>query len=158
MKSFEHSTYELWFAVEELHRARTLEAEYKAKLDAIKADIEAEIERRFGAVKRLAEESLAVAKADVADCDALVRKLAVERFEATGEKHYPGVDIAEYTTVYYDDTEALEWARETGLALKLDKSKFKKYAPDLPFVEVRKEPRARVASDLSKALNLQEGE
>jgi hypothetical protein len=84
-----------------------------------------------------------------------VRELTIEAFKQTGNKQpCDGVGIREVTKYNYDPKNALTWAKEHNLALKLDDAAFKKIIKaDTPeFVEVIIEPQATIATDLSKYL------
>ena len=82
-----------------------------------------------------------------------LRKLAIQLFEANGEKIVaPGVGIRMLTKISYDEKEALEWAMDHKLALKLDGKKFSSLAKDgtIDFVVMSEEPQATIASELVK--------
>ena len=80
-----------------------------------------------------------------------LRKLAIQLFEANGEKTVaPGIGIRMMTKIHYDENEALKWAMEHKLALKLDGKKFSSLAKDgtIDFAVVSEEPQATIASEL----------
>lgn len=83
-----------------------------------------------------------------------VRALAVELFEKTGDKEpHQAAKIGLYTTLDYDPQRARDWsAAHMPDLLKLDKRAFEKVAKAAPmtFVEIKKEPRARISTDLSE--------
>ena len=84
--------------------------------------------------------------------DAL-RFLALQSYAKTGEKSVaPGIGIRLMTRLAYEDKEAMSWAMEHKLALKLDFSAFEKIAKtsDLPFVSITEEPSATIATVLNK--------
>jgi len=82
-----------------------------------------------------------------------LRFLALETYAATGEKTVaPGIGIREVTKYSYSETEALKWAIEHKMALKLDETKFKNHVKADPpdFVTVTTEPQATIATELQK--------
>ena len=84
-----------------------------------------------------------------------LRARAVEVYNQTGNKKpAPGVEIKMFTKLTYDEVEALKWASEHWIALKLDKAVFEKIAKAAPpdFVAVTQEPQATIATDLSRYL------
>lgn len=85
-----------------------------------------------------------------------VREWAITAFLTTGDKKpHPAVQIKEYTVLTYDDGQALTYSREhIPNAVKLDKRAFEKAAAALAldFVQIATEPRATIATDLSKYL------
>lgn len=80
--------------------------------------------------------------------------LTAYRADPTTRKPVVGAEVVLSTKYAYDGAQALAWARESGVALKLDAKLFEKVAKDaaLPFVTITQEPTVRVASDLSAAL------
>ena len=56
-----------------------------------------------------------------------------------------------FTVRDYPEDKAFAWAKESGLALALDKKAFEKSASVQPldFVTVREEPKVTISSDLS---------
>ena len=118
----------------------------KAK-DALYATLEYQYKESF--------EALASAKAHCSEAEQTLRELILQAYRETGNKApAPGVGIRIITNLIYDATKALEWAKQHGLALKLDTSAFEKIAKvDKPdFVEMAEEPQATIATDLSKVL------
>jgi hypothetical protein len=84
-----------------------------------------------------------------------LRALVVEAAETTGEqKPAPGVEAVKKVTVEYDPGAAFDWAKQTGIALALDQKAFEKIAlaTSLPFVTRREGFAAKIARDLSKAV------
>lgn len=84
----------------------------------------------------------------------LLRELTLKAYVETGNKAPAvGVGIRDITTYSYDVAEALAWAKEHKLCLKLDDNAFKKQVKatpkDLPFVTSKTEPQATIAQDLS---------
>jgi hypothetical protein len=91
-----------------------------------------------------------------ADQKRLVTGFFVEHYDGENKKPHPAVIIGEYTVPVYDEADALRYAVEGGMLplLKLNKSQFEKLAKTgiCDFVEIEKEPRARISSDLSAYL------
>jgi hypothetical protein len=120
------------------------------KIKAARAGFEATI---ADDVRRLKEDMLAVEAEDSA-----IRGLAMVAYETTGSKApAPGVTLVVTKTLRYDDADAFAWAKQTGMALQpesLDRKAFEKIAKaaPLPFVTVEEVPAARIASDLTAAL------
>ena len=90
---------------------------------------------------------------DISESDAEIRRLALEEYKATKEtKLIGGVEIKLFKTYLYDDVEAFNWAKEHKLALKLDKSKFKRIVKvdckDMNFVNVIEDPRVQIPKEL----------
>lgn len=127
-----------------VHATRITEAERKKDLDAKVAAFEATI-----AADR---EAYSIAKADREAAEAELRQAARSAYEMTGErKAEPGAEVKLFDVTRYDDAEALEWAKGSGMCLTLDKKAFEKVAKAtaLPFVTIEQEPRVSLASDLS---------
>ena len=137
--------------VEQIARAREIEAEALAKL----ADLKAEIENEYGhALERLSSK-VSEAKQNLADAEGVLRSLAVENFNSTGEKKpNAAVTIKEFSVLEYDPDTAIDWCIASNMknALKLDKRKFETLAKAaiMSFLFVFDvEPRAQIATDLS---------
>ena len=97
--------------------------------------------------------NLNAAKAECAEAEQALRDMTIQTYKETGNKApSPGVGIRIITKLIYDAGKALEWAKQHGLALKLDISAFEKIAKaDKPnFVDVVEEPTATIAVDLGK--------
>lgn len=98
----------------------------------------------------------AAAAVDAADTS--LRALTLAHYANTKEaKPCRGIEVKSRDTMSYDGRHALEWARETKLALKpesLDVKAFEKIAKATPldFVTYESEPQIYVASDLSEVL------
>lgn len=91
------------------------------------------------------------ASARVVGAEDKLRDLTLQAFADTGNKAPAvGVGIREVTTYSYDNVEALVWAKEHDLCLKLDDTAFKKQVKvsPLPFVTATTEPQATIAQDL----------
>lgn len=96
-------------------------------------------------------DALTQAGAEVAEVEAKLRNLALISYEETGEKAVaPGVGIRVMSRLGYDSKEAMAWAMEHKLALKLDSSAFEKIAKtsNLPFVSITEEPQATISPQL----------
>ena len=101
------------------------------------------------------------AEALLAAADKELRDAAVAQYQADPlhqKKIIPGVEIKEMTRLSYDDAKALEWAKEHGVALKLDAKVFEKVAnaERLAWITVTDVPTCTVATDLSKLVALEE--
>lgn len=87
------------------------------------------------------------------DAEAKLRELTLQAYTETGNKApAPGVSIKIMTELLYNPSQAFEYAKEHGVALKLDVNSFEKMAkiPELrpSFVTVRERPQATIASNL----------
>jgi hypothetical protein len=104
--------------------------------------------------------SLQEQRASIAVAEDEVRLLALQAFEAdnTNKKPAPGVEIKDFVTVYYEPSDAFDWALDHKLYLSLNKAEFERFAKSAPsmvaFVTVRQESKAQIATDLAKALGL----
>ncbi len=93
------------------------------------------------------------ARVDCAEAEDELRALAIKTYEETGDKAIaPGIGIRVRTVLGYLASEAMEWAMEHKLALKLDSSAFEKIAKTshLPFVTISEEPQATIATELNR--------
>ena len=93
------------------------------------------------------------AKAACQEAEGTLRELALQSYASTGEKAVaPGVGIRVRTILGYLAKDAMAWAMEHKLALKLDSSAFEKIAKtsNLPFVTITEEPQATIATELEK--------
>ena len=96
-------------------------------------------------------EKLAMTACDAAESG--LRILAVASYIETGEKAVaPGVGIRVMSRLNYENKDAIEWALEHKLALKLDTSAFEKIAKtsNLPFVDITEVPQATIATELNR--------
>ena len=134
--------------------ARQGAALIQQRLDAAREDFERENARLI--------ELAANAKGTVAAEEERLRQLAIQEYEESGSKSpAPGVGIKVMRDVAYDAGRALLWAREFGLALKLDAAAFERtvlsqpYLANTPleFVKVTERPQATLAKDLGKAVS-----
>ena len=100
-------------------------------------------------------EGIALFSQQLTEAEATLRAAAIEAYKATGNKTPgPGLAIKIMTRLEYELKDALTWAIEHKMALKLDSSAFEKIAKTttLEFVRVDEEPMATIATDLDKAL------
>jgi hypothetical protein len=80
-----------------------------------------------------------------------LKTLAVSQYAVTGNKRlYGGVSIRLFDELEYTEEDALKWAKETNMALKLDATAFKKIAKATPIdcVTITKEPRATIPAKI----------
>lgn len=94
-----------------------------------------------------------------AECEAKLRALAIEAYEASGSKAPgPGVSIAVYQDMHYDPQDAIAWAEghahQELVTKELNSRTFEKVANALrlPFVRFEARPVVKIAGDLEKAL------
>jgi len=133
---------------------RLVEAEHKARIAEVRAELEA---NPLWAYLTKKQERLKAAQAKVADAEQEVRSAALGWYETTSDKKpHPAVQVKLYTTLAYDPQAALDYACEhLPKAIKLDKRAFEKAAkaiePD--FVAFAQEARATIARDLSEYLD-----
>ena len=96
------------------------------------------------------------AKAAVEQAEAQLRELAEAHYKTTGEKKpVPGVEIKLVTEVaIVDPKAALDYAKHTGLCVKLDEASYKNLAKtnDVPGTTVTEVPKASIARDLAAAI------
>lgn len=94
--------------------------------------------------------------------EAQLRAAAEAHYRETGEKApAPGVKIQLRTRLRYTISEAVAWAKQTGVAIlpeRLDEKAFEKIAKatPLPFVQTYEDPQATLATDLDAALAVAE--
>lgn len=116
--------------------------------------IELELSDQFQATAD-AEKELAFARADLETAEDALRGEAIERYNFTGEKKYPGIEIKLTTRLTYPEQVARDYCREhLPNALKLDRVGFEKVAKvlSLNFVTITQKPKAYIASDLSEVV------
>lgn len=141
--------------IKRLAQARQIHTEYKEQLAALEAEIQAEIERRYGHELERVRSLLDTAKLDLEDADANVRRKAYFAAEGGNMKPHPAVQVKVYTTLTYDDGDAIEYCTEHHrAALRLDRREFEKVVKVLKpgCVTIGSELRPTVASNLSKYL------
>lgn len=136
--------------VKDLAVARKNEAEEKAILDSINAEIQAQ----YGERLELAQKYLSTARIDVADAEAKLEKAVSDQYKVDGNKKpHPALMVKIYTVLEYDPGVALDYCRQhLPNAVKLDKAQFEKVAKvaGLHFVEAKDDPRLTIARDLSQ--------
>jgi hypothetical protein len=92
----------------------------------------------------------------ITEIEASVRDEAIKTYNETGDKQpMPGVTVKMFTKIDYDRGKAFDWAKEHKIALMLDTKAFDslcKTASKPEFVEVKEEPKAMIATDLSKVI------
>ncbi len=101
--------------------------------------------------------ALSDVRSSIKESEYIIRDTACEHWSEDGDKHpWPGVVVKMYTVVEYDPKEALAWAKVNAPSfLRLNKSAFEKAAKvNLTglVAQVKKEPRATIARDLSQYL------
>ncbi len=100
-------------------------------------------------------EEAAKQKEELASSEATLRELALVAFRVTGEKQVaPGIGIRVRQVLDYEPKEAMAWAVDHKLALKLDVSNFEKIAKTskLLFVKITEEPTATIATELQEVI------
>lgn len=124
--------------------ARELAEKQKAIVASLKAAWEATHQTLIG----LAASSQEGAE----ESEDLLRELTLKAYSAdpTNKKPADGVGIRENTKYDYDPNEALKWAIEHKMALKLDETKFKNHVKADPpdFVTITTEPMATISANL----------
>ena len=84
-----------------------------------------------------------------------IRALVIEKYNETGNKQQEfGLGIRVNKKLSYDEKEALNYAKEHKMFLKLDKSGFEKHAKteNVDFVKIEEIPTATIPTDLDKQL------
>lgn len=92
-----------------------------------------------------------LAKTICQEAEGTLREMTLQAYVETGNKTPEvGVGIRVRTILGYEGKEAMDWAMEHKLALKLDTTTFEKIAKtsNLPFVTISEEPQATIATDL----------
>jgi hypothetical protein len=145
-------------AVRQLHIHRELHAAETASIVAQRAQFETTIAFDVANQKALAEQ--------VAADEQAVRDEALKVYRRTDNKHsHPAVEIKERRKASIPNlARAFAWAKERMPLVILPESLDQKALMDfalksktpVPFVEIKKEPTAQIASDLSKALIAEE--
>ena len=143
---------------------KQLKEQINAVVEARELALEATM-RRVEAYKSWAEanqqllDNEGAAKTACQEAEAELRELALQIYAVTGDKAVaPGIGIRVMTRLNYDDREAMSWALEHKLALKLDTSAFEKIAKtsNLMFVTILEEPSATIATELKRWNNGQD--
>lgn len=153
---------DLWWHVRQLGDARKTTNSVKVQVHNLEAQIQADIDKRWGFAQRALKTQLETAQAEVDRLYEQTALLGCQEFERTGSKSpHPAVGIREENILEFDDDAALELAQSKGRWLKLDVRSFKKDAklelsktspdPDVAqVVSTRTEPKARIKTDLSQ--------
>lgn len=120
-------------------------------VSASRAEHEARIATEVAKAKALA------AQVEVAEAEVRALGLELYALDPSSKQVAAGVSVKERSSLSYRTDDALEWARETKMALlpeSLDTKTFEKIAKtvDLGFVATIVEPTIQIASDLDKAL------
>ena len=106
----------------------------------------------------LSKEDMADAQRIMVEAEKKLRDIALAAYLESQDKHPgPGVEIKIRAKLDYDPVKALEWAKEHGLALMLNVRSFEALAKanPIPCVTSEPEPKATLATDMRKALQLQ---
>ena len=139
--------------IRELASARNLEAALAQEVERLEALVAIS---DLGWQLAAAQDQLGTARLSKLDAEEKARHAALARHELTGSKQpHPAVRVVLSRVLDYDPIEALEYAQQhLPKALRLNKQAFEKAAkaiePD--FVTMGKEPRTRIAGDLSAYL------
>ncbi len=134
----------------ELRTERRLLAEVSAEIATLHEAFQAQHAAAFADQARLKER--------VAKLEDFARQLILAAYAITREKKpCAGAEVKMGTVLEYKASEALEWAKRTGMALipeQLDVTAFVKIAGVTPltFVNMIEVPKAQLAKDLDKAL------
>jgi len=142
---------------ERVRELAALRAEAQASVAALKARREA-FDLENAALIQLSKDSAFKAL----EAETALKAVAAEEFERTGvKKPAPGVEIKLFKDYTINEEQALTWAKEKDLCLipaKLDVAAIKKLATvqALPFVLVEDLPKVQIATDLEKALAVQQ--
>lgn len=124
-----------------------IDSEYKTALQAAEVTLKPQLDKR-----KLASEA-------VRQLEDQIKRMAVEHVKATGDKKpAPGVEIRLMHTLAYSEADALNWAKQHNLALKLDADTFEGLAKAAPkdfagIVTFKDEPKATIATDLAKVMS-----
>jgi len=102
--------------------------------------------------KDLLEWAIQTAQA-VTDAESKLRELTLKAYVETGSKApAPGVSVKIFQTLEYAEAQALTWALDHRMAVKLDAKAFGRIAEASPidFVTKKEEPRAQIATNLDE--------
>jgi len=147
--------------IEELTELRDQVAALRVERDNLEARVKAATQ---AAIERVNEEhatellALSYVEDELEGKESQLREGAVANFLETGNKKpIPGVGVREVAVVEYRDTEALSWAKRTGLCLKLDAPAFKRVAKanlaEVPAL-IKKVPQGTISRDLLKVVGI----
>lgn len=126
----------------------------RAVLAASEAELAPQVEA-FNAATAGLRERIRMERERLAAEESAARARTVQRYQETGDKHpVPGLGIRLVKTVEYDADRALAWAKQSGLALLLDRKAFEKIAiaTPVPGATVVELPQATIAADLGAVL------
>jgi len=126
---------------------RLKQAELKEKKEALFADWEN--------LHRELLNDIITANLDTQKAEETLRNEAIISYEIDGNrKPVPGVEIKLFTRLSYETGKAFDWALDHKISLSLDKKIFETLAKvnPPPFVTIRQEPMAQIATDLSKEI------
>lgn len=128
---------------------RQKQAEIKTLRDNLYEEFEKD---HIGIFEALADNTLKLSQAE----DAL-RAEALGEYNTTGNKAPgPGITVKIFDKLEYPEREALDWAVEHKIALRLDSKIFNQIMKELnfkpEFLTIIHEPQAQIATDLNKAL------
>lgn len=147
--------YTLRELVERVQEARVRAAEARDHWGDLLSAFEAQHEPEIAAWKGSHQ--------DLADRESELRTAAVNWYILTGQTNKapaPGVVIKLMTRLEYPELMANAWGLEHKMFTRLDARAFEAFAkksPDeVPFVHVRQEPQATIASDLQEILRATE--
>jgi len=102
------------------------------------------------------KEKLTMLEVELSGVEGELRQGVIDLYEQTEKKHLPYGEIKLFTTLKYNELDAIAWAIRGNMLtlLSLDKKGFERTAKtiDLDFVERNSEPRAFLHSDLSEFL------
>jgi hypothetical protein len=113
----------------------------KEEVENLKAILNRKREE-FDAENRELIDQLSLAKEELNEVIADVRNDAVFEFAETGKKKlFGGIGIREKTVIKYEEAEALKWAKEKDMFIRLDKKSFENAVPglSLDFVKIEKD-------------------
>jgi hypothetical protein len=120
-------------------------------------DVIDRLRREFEETHRAELDELSIGAQSTMEAEVALKQAILAEYEQTGNKHVaPGCGVRETTSYEYANAEALARAKEHGLALALDTKAFRDLCkadstrPD--FVEVKVEPQATIATDLTEAV------
>ena len=126
---------------------KNLLEEYKADGEVLVNELEAlRLQREaFDEANKSLIEHINSLRVKQGDTKLELKLQAIEDFKASGEKKLlGGIGIRVGSTLEYDEAEALSWAKEHKLCLKLDSRSFERLAKSQEFTFVDKEEKVTV--------------
>lgn len=143
-----------------IDRVRDLSAK---RSDALRVAAELKVrreafDRENEALIRLAKEAAFIAH----ESETALRAVVLELYEKNGDRRpAPGVEVKLFKDYTINEEQGLEWAKQKDICLipaRLDVDAIKKLASvtPLPFVLVEELPKVQIATDLEKALAVQQ--